>query len=509
MATTSFLGPGVDPRQVIAALTGAGFHLRGPRPVRRSLLDTFDGRLHAGGLRLELVSAAGTELVLRGGGPAPAQAPVEVVPRLAGDLPAGPLRERLAPLLGVRALGPVLTMDARQVAAVRRDDTGKSVVTVRVYTDVTSGSAGLPLVVEVSPFVGFEAAGDRAVQLMASLGMSIHQGDAIDVLAERSGVDLRGFSGSPTVTLDPSEPAGAGFGKVLVNLADTIDANWQGTVEDIDPEFLHDLRVAVRRTRSVLTHAKGVLPGDGRSHFRAEFGWLGTVTTPLRDLDVYLIEWPGYVAPLGTAADDLAPVLGQITRRRVAAQAALADTLRSGRYRAVMTGWRAWIGGETVAAGSAGKSDRPVGAVVAARLADAQGRLLNRGRAIDAGSPAEALHELRKDAKKLRYLLECFGGVLPAGPRKAFVSRLKALQDNLGEHQDTEVHTAQLRVLSEELHGAPGVTAATLLAMGRLTEAFDQRRKQARAVFAGRFAAYDTAQTERALSGLLAAAVKR
>ena len=63
---------------------------------------------------------------------------------------------------------------------------------------------------------------------------------------------------------------------------------------------------------------------------------------------------------------------------------------------------------------------------------------------------------MRKDAKKLRYLLECFGGLLAGGERKAFVKRLKALQDNLGEHQDAEVHADKLRTVADEL---PATTA--------------------------------------------------
>lgn len=146
---------------------------------------------------------------------------------------------------------------------------------------------------------------------------------------------------------------------------------------------------------------------------------------------------------------------------------------------------------------------RPLGPVVLKRIVEAQDQLLARGRAIGPATEAEELHELRKDAKRLRYLLECFGGLLPASARKPFVQRLKALQDNLGEHQDTEVHTAQLKAMNQELHGAPGVTADTLLAMGRLTEVFGRRRLQAREEFAARFSAYDTKQTARALTSLL------
>ena len=48
-----------------------------------------------------------------------------------------------------------------------------------------------------------------------------------------SGVELAGFSGSPTVALDPAMPAIDGFRAVLANLADTIAANWQGTIAQI------------------------------------------------------------------------------------------------------------------------------------------------------------------------------------------------------------------------------------------------------------------------------------
>ena len=108
----------------------------------------------------------------------------------------------------------------------------------------------------------------------------------------------------------------------------------------------------------------------------------------------------------------------------------------------------------------------------------AQARLLEHGRAITPTTPAEDVHELRKDAKKLRYLLECFGGLLPASARKAFVKRLKALQDNLGEHQDAEVHVAQLRQAVAEL---PPATAAGDVRRHRpARSSSSSRRRQAR-----------------------------
>ncbi len=497
----TFIGDGMAAEHLASVLAGAGYEVSRFRPIERALLDTFDGRLHAAGLRLELRKAAGLELIVSDGGPAPAVTLVDGVPAVAGDLPPGPLRSRLGPLLDVRALRPMVTATCGYASAVRRNETGKAVVGVAIID-----RAGAPSAAEVTPYEGYPRAARQAEALLASLGLVRREGDALDVAAGEAGTDLRGFVDSPTVTLDPSEPALSGFLRVLSNLADTIDANRQGTVDDIDPEFLHDFRIAVRRTRSILSHGKGVLPPEGRDHFRAEFRWLGDVTSPLRDLDVYLIEWPGYVAPLDRASTAaLAPLADHITRRRAGEHVVLAGHLDSPRYEGLTTAWRSWLAASTGSDAAPKKSRRAIGPVVVTRIAEAQAQVLSRGRGIGPDTDAEELHELRKDAKRLRYLLECFGGMIPAPARKPFVQRLKALQDNLGEHQDTEVHTAQLKAMSEELHGTPGVTADTLLAMGRLTEIFERRRQQARAEFAARFATYDTKPTAWALSGLLEA----
>ena len=507
----TYVAEGMPADHVAAALAGAGFEVGPFRPVRRTLLDTFDGRLHAAGIRLEVREAGSAmTMVVRDRISPPAEAQVAGVPSTAGDLPTGPLRSRLAPLLELRALLPTVGLDSSEAMASRRNDAQKVVATVVVHDRpaLASGDAPfLPTAVEVVPYLGYARAARQAEDLLRSVGLDQRDGDLLALAASQAGIDLRGFSGSPTVALDAAEPALGGFRRVLANLADTIDANWQGTVDDVDAEFLHDFRIAVRRTRAVLAHGKGVLPVDGRDHFRGQFRWLGDITSPPRDLDVYLIEWPGYVQSLGAdGAVALDPVAAHIRRRCRAAHATLSRQLRSGRYQGLTMAWRAWLGAPVDQAQQAKRSTDPLGQAVARRLLEAQDRLLARGRAIDASTAAEELHELRKDAKRLRYLLECFGGLLPAAVRKPFVQRLKALQDNLGEHQDTEVHSAYLTALSLELQGRPEVTAQTLLAMGRLIELFERRRQAAREDFAERFAAYDAKPTARALNELIDAA---
>jgi CHAD domain-containing protein len=509
---TTFSHPDLGREVAVDALEGAGFELEEQEPLTRTAIDTFDGHLHEAGLRLELRRSSRTELVLSGPDTPDAHLAVGEAPGTAADLPLGPLRERLAGLTEGERLLPLLTATSRPTIAVRRDRLGKTTVAVTVHDDLTFDEtpAGTPTgpaaelpawAAEVRPVVGHPDAFDGAVHLLASAGLVRSEGDLVALAARCAGVDLRTRSSSPTVPLDLGEPAHDGFRRTLLNLARTVDRNRTGTALDLDPEFLHELRVAVRRTRSVLAQGRRVLPDEVRDRYREAFRWLGNETGPARDLDVYVMEWDTYVEPLsGRSVAALEDVLAQIEVRRQAAHAELATTLGSDAYRSLMDGWEAWL---VQPASPTEAGEAPLGPMVAKRIAKAQRRLLEHGRAIDEESEPERLHDLRKDAKKLRYLIECFGSLFDTKPRKTFVRRLKDLQDNLGEHQDAEVHIEQLAELAHELHDSRSVGVDALLAMGQLTESLERRRSGARAEFAERFHAYDTAKTQRALDDLL------
>ena len=96
--------------------------------------------------------------------------------------------------------------------------------------------------------------------------------------------------------------------------------------------------------------------------------------------------------------------------------------------------------------------------------------MVKMGRAIDEDSPHEALHDLRKKGKELRYLLEFFASLYPADVVKPMVATLKGLQDVLGRFQDREVQSDALRALGDEIATIEG-GAAALMAMGVLVAA--------------------------------------
>ena len=229
-----------------------------------------------------------------------------------------------------------------------------------------------------------------------------------------------------------------------------------GAIADVDSEFLHDLRVAVRRTRSAQRQLRGVFPPEPLGHFREEFRWLQQATGPTRDLDVYLLGFDDLVAGLDDERrSDLAPLRTLLRRRRAAERRRMVRALRSPRFTALLEAWRAFLDGlSALPVDDRPDAARPIADLAAERIRRTYRRMVEQGRAIDDASPAEALHELRKLGKELRYLLEFFAALFPVEVVKPMVADLKGLQDVLGRFYDREVQAAMLRSVGRRGCGA-------------------------------------------------------
>jgi CHAD domain-containing protein len=499
------LEPGADPLLVLSGLSHRQQTASNPsRELERTVYDTFDWRVWADGGQLEhRRDRDGARLAWRSAATGESLGSVELdaVPRFVWELPASPLADRLAAVLEMRALLRLVTITTTETVLRLLDGEGKTVARVVVDQSRAKGARPpeLPTLVEVVPVRGYErAAAEVSSLLEAQLVLQPADTDIVDVALRRVGKVPGDYTGKLKLRLDPTGPALAAWAEVLRTLHATMGVNEAGVVEDTDSEFLHDYRVAVRRTRSVLGQAKGVVPPSLLARFREEFRWLGTVTTPVRDLDVYLLSFPEFEAQLhGDLVPELAPLRPFLERRQLAAHTEMVEALRSGRHESLRRDWAAFLDDPfghpaTVdAADELPHARRPARDVARERTWKAYRVLVKQGRTITEASPAEALHELRKDAKKFRYALECFGNMFPAELVAPIVKELKALQDNLGAHQDYEVQAVSLETFGDELLAEGGAGARTLMALGALVEHLREGQLAARAEFAERFARFD------------------
>jgi CHAD domain-containing protein len=301
------------------------------------------------------------------------------------------------------------------------------------------------------------------------------------------------------VSLEPDWRADRACSVVLGTLAAAIEEQLPSVLADADDEHLHDLRVAVRRSRSVLKQMRRVFPPEEHERYRLDLRWVQEITSSTRDLDVQLLHWDD-VAELVPAdmRDDLGPLHKAVVAARGREHRRMVRDLRSTRFTGLRRGWPEFL--DRLGRGDvAGIDDRPhagkaIGDLAAKRVRKVYGRMVEQGRAIDEASPAEALHELRKRGKELRYLLELFGSLYDQDVVKRLVRELKDLQDVLGRHQDGQVQARQLCELAPALAGEAGGPQA-LVATGVIVARLADQQRDARTKFAARFDAFASKKT--------------
>jgi len=529
--------PAQDPLAVALAALAQAFTVVEDRGAlgggtrQRTWLDTFDWRLYRAGLVLEferLRPRTGRLLLTKADGTPQAEQPVTGWPPrrpgLAENLPAGPVRDRIVALTSPRALLPVvgavstvavmrlLNEDGKTVARLVTDRstvTGAIVTGVPVTRAIVSGvtpdtaaadttAAELPLRVTVTEVRGYPGQARRAAALLAAVPGVAQASQsafaaALHALGRHPAADTSGVDTQITAQM----PASAAVARLLLGLLDTLELNVDGVLRDIDTEFLHDLRVAVRRSRSAIKLLGAALPPGLAAPYSAEFKWLGDLTTPTRDLDVYLLGFGALTGQLLAATPaDLEPFRAFLVRRRAREFRRLAVALRSPRFRALTDDWRKALleirdGGVPKRRRSSGKHRETTAAELAlATTGRAFGRIAAQGGAITPESAPESLHDLRKRGKELRYLLEFFAPLYDPVAYKKVVGDLKQLQDCLGDFQDSQVQREEIHALADAMLAEHAAPAATLLAMGELAARLAVSQAEARADFSRRFARF-------------------
>lgn len=226
------------------------------------------------------------------------------------------------------------------------------------------------------------------------------------------------------VRLDPAMKASEAFLRIAQACLRHYRLNEALLLEQYEPKALHQARVAVRRLRSALTLFKPILLEADVQRFQDELRWLAGMLGEARDLDV-LAERVEDEAARQSLAD-----------AREAAHRRVGEWLRSARVRMLLVDLAEWL---ALGAGCGGDADAPATDFAASRLRRFRGKVHKGGRDM-AKLPDDARHQVRKDAKKLRYGTEFFTDLFPAsGQRRrhrAFVDALEALQERLGDLND-------------------------------------------------------------------------
>ncbi len=242
---------------------------------------------------------------------------------------------------------------------------------------------------------------------------------------------------SPGVT--PTDTLAEAGRKVMAFHFERLLAREAGTREGVDPEQLHQMRVATRRLRAAWrTFGDSFDPRRSR-RLRRPLRRIATRLGAVRDLDVLLAGILDYRATLpDDVAPGLSPLLADLEAQREAARLDLAEALDEPRYGRWLRASVAFL--STPGAGALRVqpgAPQHVRELAPARIWAAYGHV-RAFEPIVAWADVQTLHALRIEGKRLRYALEFVRDALGPGTEAAVV-KIVALQDHLGALHDADV----------------------------------------------------------------------
>jgi len=299
------------------------------------------------------------------------------------------------------------------------------------------------------------------------------------------------YSSKFQIILTPQLPADKALRSIYLHLLQIMRQNENGIIHDYDTEFLHDFRVAIRRTRSGLSQLKNILDQENSLKARQEFAFLGQATNNLRDTDVYLLNESVYRKMLpvhlqkNLDAFFLALKDGRAKEHRV-----LVNLIRSKKYRLIINNWERFLKNETSSEIKPRISHTPIIEIAREAIWKRNQRIVKFGREIVTNSSDELLHKLRIEAKKLRYLLEFFNSLFPQKRIQTLIQNLKQLQDNLGEFNDLVIQQSSLKNFSESLPVETEPGRDTILTLGILIGKLHEKEKIVKKAFIKKFNLY-------------------
>lgn len=263
-----------------------------------------------------------------------------------------------------------------------------------------------------------------------------------------------------------------GFRVIAGNCLAQMQDNEPGVMQGLDPEWIHQMRVGMRRLRSALRLFAPWIPFPPA--LQQELAWLGGELGAARDADVLADSTlPKVIEACPQEADwlplrQLASTIAGKKRRQAA------EAVASVRYSRLMLGLVGWLQAlrwhDSLDEAALGALAEPLEKRATQILGRRHEKLIKIGKRLAHGTPEER-HQVRIAAKKARYATEFFRSLLPAGRVKRYVRRLAALQDAFGSLNDAAVAD---RLLHEIEVGHPELAGSACFTRGYLCAATRQ-----------------------------------
>lgn len=403
--------------------------------------DTPDRALERAGVSLRVRESGGRRIqTLKRGKGLSREEHEQPVEGFAPDANSGPLREVLAPDAAA-ALSPAFYVGVHRCQRLVRR--GEAEIEIALdQGEVRAGDGKSPISeVELELKAGPPAAlFDLARELLKAAPLYLSFDGKASVGQALTARGKAGARRKDSIVLKPDATVADAFQATARSALAQIAGNAQALRDAADAESVHQLRVAARRLRNALSTFAPIVRDARRDWVKDELRWLAHACDRARDLDVFLAAAKAARRTLTPSPEGFVVLVAAAEAARAQAADAVRELASSQRFRLLLLELTAWI--ETgpwledpartaLRAGSARS--------FAAERLERQLKVVRRaGRGLAKAAPA-ARHELRLEAKKLRYGAEAFGSLYPAKAIRPLIGPLKDLQTELGALNDAEV----------------------------------------------------------------------
>lgn len=408
------------------------------------------------------------------------------------DLGDGPVKAALSGLVSpLRCLLTIGHGELTRMSVAVMDDVQKTQARALILTFTPDGK-GEPLSVA---FLRSLRGYDKALSVMAGHLEALGGSGGFDgqaVFAKLSPKFER-YVAKPDIAMVGDETAFQAANDIVAAYLQVARQNEAGIIADLDSEFLHDYRVALRKIRSVVSLFKEVYGPVHTASLKTAFSNLMAPTGRLRDLDVYLLDRDTYFdlvpAPLHDGLEVMFDLFAQERHQQLAD---LTTHFQSKTYAKEMKKL-AKLFANTKALEPGANANLHAHDYACALIWKRYRKVCKIAGRIDDHTEDEEVHELRIHCKKLRYLMEFFAPLFPGKEIKSVIKPLKKLQDNLGLFNDYSVQQDSLNAFLDD-HAAtdPKKDLAIASSIGALIAVLHQRQLDERARVVSSFATFDS-----------------
>ena len=486
------LPDGHDEEQIIGQLSETYTLKKEPSVAEQfAIYDTFDWRLFNKSLilystanRLFLRKLTKSEILHR--------LEFSRAPVFIWDFPDGELKDKLRPIIKMRALIALVKFHSRTTRYRVLNPDEKTVARL-VFEEFRSSRnkhrPALTAHLSIRPVKGYPKYSRNLAKSLKEAGLMIctEKEFSLNTLAA-AGKKPGSYSAKVNIQLDPVMRSDQATKAILRFLLDIMRINEAIFEKDLDTEVLHDFRVAIRRTRSALGQIKNVFPTRTTDRFKKDFAYAGKLSNVLRDLDVYLLNQDEYKAMLPVVLrDDIDPLFNHLGKKRAKAFQQVRRSLKTKKYKKIIKDWETFLNKPPPDSATAPNAELPVIELARQRIYKKYRGIVKTGNKILANTEDAMLHALRIECKKLRYLMEFFASLFPRKKVNALIRQLKNLQDNLGDFNDLCVQQEYLLDISAELPVNQQRMKNALVAIGSLIETLDHKKQSVKNAFASTF----------------------